>query len=42
MNDQPHVEQDGPETPRVGDLDVDPALAVGIGQPANHLGVRLR
>ena len=29
MNDQPHVEQDGPETPRVGDLDVDPATGQG-------------
>ena len=37
MNDQPHVEQDGPETPRVGDLDVDPALAAAVLEIEQHV-----
>ena len=37
MHDQPHVEQDGPETPRVGDLDVDPALAAAVLEIEQHV-----
>lgn len=38
MNDQPaDLTEDGPETPRVGDLDVDPALAAAVLEIEQHV-----